>query len=505
MEHRSPLNVILITLDAFSYEKFIENLDSLPVLEALKNQSASFENAFSVGPTTFFAFPGIIAGVYPYHFGVGIDVGVKAIDEILKCYGYNTAQITDTNLFLTPYFGYGLHTDYLRLIIDQPEGEASRRIEDALLRGGDIDEVRLHPGPQYPPKLPTIILKLRSVWTRNRWIMSFGKYCVSVIWVLSSFIRRRNTVAKRRELYRRFRDQVLEFVNREFRCPQLLWIHASINHMPYLPIEHSSAFSANQVNYLNARAMAGLLNKKICARLESLYVESLKMTDRFISDIFRVLGGKGLLQNSIVVMTADHGEEFMEEGYFGHYGESSSDRLLHVPLLFYCPNLIEAKSISTPVSTIDILPTVCDLLGIGIPDTNRGLSLKQMLLNSNEDMEEAQQRPLFSESWRVKRLLNRSAGHTSNHRTFTVRQGIYKLKVDQMQAANGTDLEKLELWDWVSCKKLEIGSNRQVVEQLMHQLDSHIHDEEVFAREVRRAAEKQRIKSTVLRMRSNGD
>ena len=108
----TQLNVILITLDDFSFELFSENLDSLPNLKALKSQSASFDNAFSIGPTTFFSFPGIIASVYPYHFGIGIDKNSRAIDEVLKCCGYNTAQINECNVLLTPYFGYGLHTDY---------------------------------------------------------------------------------------------------------------------------------------------------------------------------------------------------------------------------------------------------------------------------------------------------------------------------------------------------------------------------------------------------------
>ena len=92
---KTPLNVILITLDDFSYELFMENLESLPNLKALKRDSVFFENAFSIGPTTHFAFPGIVASVYPYHFGIGIDKNTIAVDEVLKKHGYNTAFINE--------------------------------------------------------------------------------------------------------------------------------------------------------------------------------------------------------------------------------------------------------------------------------------------------------------------------------------------------------------------------------------------------------------------------
>ena len=85
--------MILITLDAFSYELFIDNLDSLPNLRTLKSQSVFFENAFSVGPSTHFAFPGIIASVYPYHLGVGIDKNVKTIEYMRKGFSQNARKV----------------------------------------------------------------------------------------------------------------------------------------------------------------------------------------------------------------------------------------------------------------------------------------------------------------------------------------------------------------------------------------------------------------------------
>ena len=78
-----------------------------------------------------------------------------------------------------------------------------------------------------------------------------------------------------------------------------------------------------------------------------------------------------------------------------------------------------------PVSTTDILPTLCDLLGIEVPATSRGMSLSQAMTDSNDGPDacrELRERPLFSESWDVYSLLDRSLGHASRKKVFTVRR-----------------------------------------------------------------------------------
>jgi len=62
-------NVILITFDAFNFDLFMNNLDSLPNFKKLKENGVFFKNAFSIGPITSFSFPGIIGGIYPFGFG----------------------------------------------------------------------------------------------------------------------------------------------------------------------------------------------------------------------------------------------------------------------------------------------------------------------------------------------------------------------------------------------------------------------------------------------------
>jgi len=230
----------------------------------------------------------------------------------------------------------------------------------------------------------------------------------------------------------------------------------------------------------------------------------METTDKFNGDILDNLRTNDLLDNSIIVITADHGEEFMEEGYFGHSPASSSDRILHVPLIFYGPNILQPMNISVPVSTIDILPTICDLLGVCIPDSNRGISLKELLLHKHENLKEDAEfwrRPIFSEAWETKGLLDRDPGHDSNRKIFTVRKGKHKLKVAQRKKNENTIQEDFELSNWINNEKLDTRSNSRIVEELNHLLDEHIRVEGASAIRIRNRAEKQRIRKALNKIR----
>ena len=122
-------SVILITLDAFNYELFVSNLENLPHMRELKDNSVFFENTFSIGPSTPFSFPGIIGGVYPYHFGIGIDKNVKTIDSVLKDYGYPAERIG--------VMGYGEYRPVADNATEANKGK-NRRVEVYLVPRGAI-------------------------------------------------------------------------------------------------------------------------------------------------------------------------------------------------------------------------------------------------------------------------------------------------------------------------------------------------------------------------------
>lgn len=85
---------------------------------------------------------------------------------------------------------------------------------------------------------------------------------------------------------------------------------------------------------------------------------------------------------TIVIVTADHGEEFGDHG--GRYhGTSVYDEQVRVPVLFDIPGLTKGERVAQPVQTIDLLPTVLSGLGIPIPPRIRGRDLAELLTSGD--------------------------------------------------------------------------------------------------------------------------
>jgi arylsulfatase A-like enzyme len=78
-----------------------------------------------------------------------------------------------------------------------------------------------------------------------------------------------------------------------------------------------------------------------------------------------------------VVLTADHGEEIFDHGSFEH-GHTAYQELLHVPLMMWGAG-IEPERIPTPVSHVDLFPTLLDAAGLALPGDRPGISLLGLL------------------------------------------------------------------------------------------------------------------------------
>lgn len=116
------------------------------------------------------------------------------------------------------------------------------------------------------------------------------------------------------------------------------------------------------------------------------------------SQLGRLLGRLrewGLDQRTIVLVTADHGEEFLEHGQKGH-GHSLYDELIRVPLIVKGPRIPAGRVVECPVSLVDLLPTIAELGGVKkSPYDGPGRSLLPLLARADAcDM----QRNLFAET-----------------------------------------------------------------------------------------------------------
>lgn len=102
------------------------------------------------------------------------------------------------------------------------------------------------------------------------------------------------------------------------------------------------------------------------------YLGEVRWIDNQLARLFTELTALGLADDTAIVFTADHGEEFGEHGGKWHGDLYPED--LHVPLLVYVPGGAPRK-IDAPVSTVDVAPTILDLLGVTAPAEYDGDSL----------------------------------------------------------------------------------------------------------------------------------
>ena len=112
--------------------------------------------------------------------------------------------------------------------------------------------------------------------------------------------------------------------------------------------------------------------------LQDLYDAEIMSLDLQLADLFRQLREQGLLTNALIVITADHGDEFREHGRIGH-GATLYNEVTHVPLLLLTPHSYWRADVRDTVSLVDIAPTLLDYLGVAVPGTFEGRSLRGLV------------------------------------------------------------------------------------------------------------------------------
>ena len=171
--------------------------------------------------------------------------------------------------------------------------------------------------------------------------------------------------------------RALEFARKHSDAKTLMYLHYLDPHGPYRPSEEAYLRFADSV-FPEPLALYSEVRPKLAELVDSGFgpgdarFEDLVL--RYDAEIFEVDGAIrilldglkeiGVLDKTLVILSADHGEEFLDHGYVEHawrlYRES-----IHVPLIFWAPGILDPARISDRVSLVDILPTVLGIAGIG--------------------------------------------------------------------------------------------------------------------------------------------
>jgi arylsulfatase A-like enzyme len=312
--------------------------ETTPYLKQLGASSVVFDDAVAQGPWTKVSVPSILTSLQAYAHGLvnesdTIPRGAVTMAEQLRAAGYVTASIV-ANPFAGRASGVERGFDY---VMEYPVVQRQRT--DAVDRGTDSAAI-------------------------NRAIMP---------WLETH------------------RDE-----------PLFLFVLSTDPHAPYRPPAEfekqfanpaeTEQFNRDYAKLRDIRAYGGgaTVNRaEIRAkgidpdafqrRAGDRYDGEIAHNDRSIESLTGKLKDLGILDNTLVIVASDHGEEFWEHG-LGAHGHSLYSELIHVVLMLWNPRLIpHGRRVPDTVQLIDIFPTVLDLLGLKQADGIEGRSLAPLL------------------------------------------------------------------------------------------------------------------------------
>lgn len=122
---------------------------------------------------------------------------------------------------------------------------------------------------------------------------------------------------------------------------------------------------------------SGLLNEDKQRELIHGYYASISYIDAQIGLLLEHLKASGLDENTVIVLTGDHGWHLGDHGLWNKH--SNFEQATRTPLIIYAPELKGGFQNESPVELIDIFSTICDLAGIEVPDHLHGRSLAPIL------------------------------------------------------------------------------------------------------------------------------
>ncbi len=197
----------------------------------------------------------------------------------------------------------------------------------------------------------------------------------------------------------------MRWIRANQNSPFFVFLHTYQVHNPYLPPPDFDVFlpSDDVPKGLNKAER----RQRQTTRMFASYLGEMLYADSRVGAFLRELDSLDLLDETLFVVTADHGEAFDEHGKLGH-GFSVFEEQIRVPLLLWAPGLVPpGVQVTHQVSGIDVAPTILSLVDLEPPATFLGSSLKRFFTNAGEPLPqpvhfaEAVDKPTKDQSVRV--------------------------------------------------------------------------------------------------------
>jgi arylsulfatase A-like enzyme len=185
----------------------------------------------------------------------------------------------------------------------------------------------------------------------------------------------------------RVTQQALRFLRDAKRPKNLLFLHLFDPHYDYKagPKFRAPFVDPSYAGEITGEALMSQLelisagDPADLRQLEDLYDAELSFTDAHLQHVINAVKLTGRLGKTIIVVVADHGEEFFEHGRYGHR-MGLHDEVLRVPLIIWGPGIIpEGLTIEEDVTIYDVLPTLMDYADIDADPLIYGRSLRPLI------------------------------------------------------------------------------------------------------------------------------
>lgn len=311
--------------------------DVSPNIDQLANDAVIFENAYATSTWTKPSGASILTGEYPSAVNMNhtydvLDSSVTLLPEILEKRGHTTVGVTGQG-FISEKFGLGRGYNEFVNLRERPDLVNSGRTSAGLASDEEL-------------VLP-------------------DSYDINAT--------------------------LFEFLNKiENDVFSLIW--SVDTHDPYYVPGTESHFNNTGEEYVPAGDLERYIAEEGVEKVHSLYKEMIRYNDKAIGEFVNHLRKRGCYENSLILLTSDHGEAFGEHGEVGHAGLVHEEQI-RVPLIVKFPKSEQqSERIGSPTSLVDIFATVLDVGGAHCqPDD--GKSLLEIIENKGGN------RPIFSETF----------------------------------------------------------------------------------------------------------
>ncbi|MFC6765365.1 sulfatase [Natrinema soli] len=310
-------NVILLSADALRADHlscYGYHRDTSPVLDKLAEESIRFTQAYSASSHTREAVPALLTGEYP---DVAIDANYRLVADTIASRlseaGFKTGGF-HSNPFVSRAYGF-----------DQ---------------GFDEFDDDLH----------------------------FGQHKLVALAQRALDKLRNRHYARAEEI----NDRSLSWIDSlDTEESFFLWNHYMDTHGPYEPpgeyqrLYHDGTVSDSEAQSLYQRAIKDpdSITDEERQLLIDLYDAEIRYNDERIGEFLAALRKRDLLEDSLLIVTADHGDAFGEHDYYEH-PRYLHDEITHVPLFVRLPDSAD-ETVVTPASTLDVAATIAELVGSG--------------------------------------------------------------------------------------------------------------------------------------------